>query len=64
MVIVAVEVLPVRNKPPAIFGVRISKSEKHDFGVAAPFLTKTSSLRGRAGIPAFVSKLVELFGPA
>ena len=63
MIFVAVEVLPVGSKPPAAFGVRISKGERHDFGAAAPFSTKTSSLQGRAEGSAFTPKLVERFGP-
>ena len=62
LVLVAVELLPVGSKPPAAVGVRISKGEGHDFGVAAPFSTKTSSLQGRAGGSAFAPKPVEHIG--
>ena len=51
------------SKPPVAVGVRILKSERHDFGAAAPLSTKTSSLRGRVGGSAFTPKVVELFGP-
>ena len=44
--------------------VRISQGKRHDFGAAAPFLAKTSSLQGRAGGSAFTPKLVEVVGPA
>ena len=64
MVLVVVEVVPAGSKPPVTLGVRISKGERHDFDVAAPFSTKTSSLQGRAGGSAFTPKMVELFGPA
>ena len=64
MIIVAVEVLPVENKQPAAVGVRILKGERHDFGAAAPFSTKTLTLQGRTGGSAFTLKLVELVGPA
>ena len=50
MVLVALEVLSVGSKPPAAVGVRISKGERHDFGAAPPFLTKTSSLKGEREI--------------
>ena len=63
MVLVAVEVVPAWSKPPAAVGVRISKGEIRDFGAAAPFSTKTSSLQGIAGGSAFTPKLVELLGP-
>ena len=53
VVLVAVEVLPVRSKLPAAFGVCISKSERHDFSAAAPLSTKMSSLQERAGDSAF-----------
>ena len=59
VVLVAVEIFPVGSKPPAAFGVRISKGEIHDFGAAAPFSIKTSFLQGRAGGSAFTPKLVE-----
>ena len=62
---VAVVVLPVANKPPTAVVVRISKGERYNFGAAAPFLTETSSLQGRAGGSTFTPKLVEgVFGPA
>ena len=64
MVLVAVKVLPVGNKPPAAIGVRISKGKRHDFSAAAPFSTKRSSLQGRAGGSAFMPKMVEQIGPA
>ena len=63
MALAAVEVLSMASKPPAAFGVRIPKGERLDFGAAAPFSTKTSSLQGRAGGSAFTPKLVELLGP-
>ena len=52
------------DKSPAAVGVRISKGERHDFGAGALFLTKMSSLQGKAGGSAFTPKLVELVGPA
>ena len=62
---VAVVVLPVGNKPPAAIVVRISKSERHDFGAASPYSTETAFLHGRARGSAFTPKLVEVvFGPA
>ena len=70
MVLVAVEVVPAGskppagNKPPVAVGVRISKSEIHGFGAAAPFSTKTSSLQGKAGGSVFTPKLVERFRPS
>ena len=64
MIIVVVEILPVGSKPPVVVVVRISKGERHGFGAAAPLLTKTPSLQGRAGGSAFTPKLIELFGPA
>ena len=63
MVLVAVQAVPARSKPPAAVSVRISKGERHNFGAAAPFLTKMSSLQGRAGGLAFTPTLVKLFGP-
>ena len=64
VVLVAVEVLTVGSKPPAAVGVRISKGERHYFGAVAPFSTKPSSLKGRAGGSTFTPKVVELFGPS
>ena len=64
MVLVAVEVLPVGSKPLAAVVASISKGEGHDFGAAAPFSTKTSSLQGRARGSAFTPKVVKLFGPS
>ena len=63
MVLVAVEVVPARSKPPVAVGERISKGERHDFGAAALLPTKASSLeQGRAGGPVkSLPKLVELF---
>ena len=61
---IAVVVLPVGSKPPAAIVVRISKSERHDFGAASPYSTETASLHGRARGSAFTPKLVEVvFGP-
>ena len=37
MVSVAVEVLPVGFKPPAVDVVRIAQGEKHDLSAAVPF---------------------------
>ena len=62
MVHVAVEAMPAGNKPPAAVGERISKGERHEFGAAAPFSTKTSSLQERAESSAFTPKLVEHIG--
>ena len=64
VVLVAVEVLTVGDTPLAAVVVRISKGERDDFGAAAPFSTKTSSLQGGAGYSAFTPKLVKHFGPA
>ena len=64
MVLAAVEVLSVGSKSPVTVGERIFKSERHDFGAAAPFSATTSSLQGRAGGSAFTPKVVELFGPS
>ena len=58
MVLVAVEAMPAGSKPPAAVGERISNGERHDFGAAAPFSTKASSLQGGAGGSAFTPKLV------
>ena len=52
----------VPEELPAAVGVRISKCERHDFGAAAPFSTKTSFLQGRAGDSALTLKLVERSG--
>ena len=60
MVFVAVEILPVGSKP-LVAVVCISKGERHDLGVEAPFSTKMSSLQGRAG-STFTPKLVEHVG--
>ena len=43
MVVVAVEAVPVRSKPPVAVGVRISKGERHGFGAVAPLPTRVSS---------------------
>ena len=64
MILVTVEALLAESKPPAAVSVRISTSERHGFGAAAPSSTKMSCLRGRAGGLAFMPKLVELVGPA
>ena len=64
VILVAVEALPVGNKPPTAVSVRISTGKRHDFGAAAPLSTKTSSQRRRAGGSAFMPKLVELVGSA
>ena len=63
MVLVAIKAIPAGCKPPATVDVRISKSERHDFGAAAPFSTETSSLQGRARGSAFTSKAVEVVEP-
>ena len=47
VVLVALEAMPARSKPPETVGECI-KGERHDFGAAAPFSTKTSSLQGKA----------------
>ena len=44
VVFVAVEVLLVESKPPAALGERISNSERHKLGAAAPLSTRASSL--------------------
>ena len=64
MVLVAVEAFPVGSKPPAAFGVRISKGERHDFGAVAPLLTRAPSLEQEiSGSPVkSPPKLVELLG--
>ena len=36
MILVAVEAVSVRSKPPAAVRVRISAGERHRFGAAAP----------------------------
>ena len=64
MVFIAVEVLPVGSKPPEAVVVRISKGERHDLGAAAPFLTTTSSLQGKARGSAFTPNLIEIFDPS
>ena len=52
MVFIAVEAVPTGSKPPAAVVVRISTSERHGFGAAAPSSTRASSLeQGRAGVP-------------
>ena len=43
MVLIAVEVVPARSKPPAAVSVRISTGERRDFGAAAPLSTKVTS---------------------
>ena len=60
MIFVAVEVSPVGSKPPVVVVVRISKDGRHDLSNAAPFSTKTSSLKGRSGGSAIKPKQVEL----
>ena len=62
VVFVAIEAMPVGRKSPVTVGEHISKGERHDFGVAAPFSTKTSSLQGKVGGSTFTPKLVELIG--
>ena len=37
MVLATVEAVPAGSKPPAAVSVRISTSERHGFGAAAPF---------------------------
>ena len=64
MVFITVEVVPAGSKPPAAVSVRVSTDERNGFGAAAPFSTKTSSQRGRAGGSAFIPKLIELVRPA
>ena len=61
-VLVAVEAMSAGSKPPAAVGERISKDERQEFGAAAPFSTKTSSLQGRARGPVFTPNLVEHMG--
>ena len=52
------------TKPPAAVGERISKDGRHDSDATSPHSTTTSSLQGRAGVSAFMPKLVEfMFGP-
>ena len=62
MILVAVEALPAKSKSPAAVSVCISTGERHGFGAAAPLSTKTSFRRGRAGVSAFMPKLVKLVG--
>ena len=58
------EVSPVGTKPLATVSEGISKDGRHDLGAASPLSITTSSLQGRAGGLAIMSKLVELvFGP-
>ena len=66
MVLVSVEVVPAGSKLPMAVGVRISKGERHDFGVAAPLPIRLSSLeQKRAGGSVKPSpKLVKLVGLA
>ena len=64
MIFGAVEISPVGSKPPAAVVVRISKDKRHDLGDAAPFSTKTSSLKGRSGGSAITPKQAEVFGPS
>ena len=64
MIFVAVEVSPVGNEPPAAVVVRISKDGRYDLGLAAPFLTKTSSLQRKSGGSAIMPEKVEVFGPS
>ena len=54
----------MRNKPPAVVGVRISKGERHDFDAAVPLPTRALSLeQGRAGgLVKSSPKLAELTG--
>ena len=59
LVLVAVKAMPVGSKPPAAVGERNFNGERHVFGAAAPFSTKTSSLQGRVEGLAFTSKLVD-----
>ena len=50
MVLVAIEVEPVRSKSSAAVDVRISRGERHEFDAAAPLPTRALSLeQGRAG---------------
>ena len=58
MVLVAVEAVPAGSKPPVAVSVNISTGERHDFGAALPLSTRASSLEGRAGGSAIMSKLV------
>ena len=44
MVLVVIEAMPAGNKPPAAVGMLISKGERHDYGAAAPLLTRAASL--------------------
>ena len=64
MVFVAVEVLPVRSKPPADVVESISKGERHDLGAAAPLPTRAlSPEQGKDGGPVKPPpKLVEHIG--
>ena len=64
VVFVTVEVLSLGSKPPAAVGERISKSERHGLGAAAPLSTRASSLeQGSAGGPVQSSpKLIEHIG--
>ena len=65
MILVAVRALPAESKPPVAVRVRISTSERHGFGTAAPLSTRgLSFVQGRAGGYAFMLKLVELVGLA
>ena len=64
MVLIAVEAVPVGNRPPATVSLRISTGERHGFGASAPLSIRTSSLQGRAGGSAVMLKLDELVGPA
>ena len=43
MILIAVEVVPARSKPPAAVSVRISTSERRGFGAAAPLSTRVTS---------------------
>ena len=64
MVLVAVEAVPVDNKPPAAVRVRIAMGERHGFGAAAPLSIRSSSLlQGWAGDPmSFSPKLARQIG--
>ena len=50
----------MEGEPLAAVDERISKDGRHDLGDVAPFLTKTSFLKGRSGGSAKIPKVVEL----
>ena len=69
MIFVAVEVSPVRSKPPAAVGDCISNDGRHDLGAAALFSTRTSGRFGfhteisRVGLRVEINRVAEQLSP-